>query len=213
MFFRKDRLIIIILFILYANLCLIIDSKAVKIVTKPAMPDHTFKYSKITILFKPPYIENNAINNGSKNIRKIKFYNVNTQEKLNIVFWKDGTYLKDSMIKINKFLRDRRNGKITNMDPELIMRIEILASKVGYEGYVNIISAFRSEKTNTRMKIDGRDVAVKSMHSAGKAADISMNEIPLETLYQAALSLDAGGVGYYPKNGFIHIDTGLHRKW
>jgi uncharacterized protein YcbK (DUF882 family) len=47
----------------------------------------------------------------------------------------------------------------------------------------------------------------------GKAVDIRMPDRRVSDLYRAALSLKAGGVGYYPRSKFIHIDTGALRTW
>jgi len=35
----------------------------------------------------------------------------------------------------------------------------------------------------------------------------------LPALHRAALSLQAGGVGFYPKPGFVHVDVGPVRTW
>jgi uncharacterized protein YcbK (DUF882 family) len=47
----------------------------------------------------------------------------------------------------------------------------------------------------------------------GKAIDIRLPGVPLTELRDVALSLKAGGVGYYPREQFVHIDTGRVRHW
>ena len=47
----------------------------------------------------------------------------------------------------------------------------------------------------------------------GKAIDINLPGVELSRLRRAALSLKAGGVGYYPGDGFVHVDTGRVRFW
>jgi len=56
-------------------------------------------------------------------------------------------------------------------------------------------------------------VAKKSLHMQGRAIDIRLPGRQLASLQQAAMSLHAGGVGYYSRSDFIHIDTGRVRSW
>ncbi len=231
-----------ILFILLINFFLITDSVAIEIVPKPPFLDASDKYYNDIVIFKPIYVtpESEApeqgppddlrtlplplpevkpknliqeISNIEENSRAINLYNINTRESLNIVFWEKGVYIETALVKINKFLRDRRTGEIIKIDPELIMLAANLAKKVKYDGPITIVSAYRSEKTNDAMKSLGKRVASKSMHSTGKAVDISMKNIPLKTIHDAALGFGVGGVGYYPSDGFVHIDTGSPRVW
>jgi uncharacterized protein YcbK (DUF882 family) len=37
--------------------------------------------------------------------------------------------------------------------------------------------------------------------------------VALEHLHKAALSLAAGGVGFYPVSNFVHMDVGRVRHW
>lgn len=192
------------------------DSLAIKIVPKPEFIVPVQKFTEKEIIFKPvelPIVIEEKIVSTTQQEKRIELYNVNTLERLDIIFWNEGKYVEDSMEKINKFLRDRRSGEVTKMDPELIMLLFNIVEKVGYDGEVNIISAYRSEETNSGMKKLGRRVANKSMHSQGKAIDISMKDIPLKAIYDAALAFGVGGVSLYDKEGFVHIDTGAPRVW
>jgi uncharacterized protein YcbK (DUF882 family) len=54
-------------------------------------------------------------------------------------------------------------------------------------------------------------VARNSLHTRGQAIDIRLAGVELRDLHRAALSLRAGGVGYYAGSGFIHVDTGRAR--
>jgi uncharacterized protein YcbK (DUF882 family) len=56
-------------------------------------------------------------------------------------------------------------------------------------------------------------VAKRSLHMEGKAIDVRLPGVPLVELRDAAISLKAGGVGYYPKDQFIHVDSGRVRTW
>lgn len=99
------------------------------------------------------------------------------------------------------------------MDPELLMVLAKLQNEVGVAGPFHVISGYRSPKTNAKLRADGRGVAKKSLHMQGKAIDIRLPGCELATLRDAAISLKAGGVGYYAKSDFIHVDTGRVRYW
>ena len=56
-------------------------------------------------------------------------------------------------------------------------------------------------------------VAVLLPHMEGRAIDVRMPGVPLQDLRDAALSLKLGGVGFYPRDQFVHVDTGRVRSW
>ena len=76
-----------------------------------------------------------------------------------------------------------------------------------------MISGYRSPLTNASLRNGSSGVAKKSMHMEGKAIDFRLDGVKLSTVRDAALSLKAGGVGYYPRSNFVHIDTGAVRSW
>jgi len=47
----------------------------------------------------------------------------------------------------------------------------------------------------------------------GMAIDVRVPEYSLKRLHKTAVAMKAGGVGYYPKSGFVHIDVGRVRYW
>jgi uncharacterized protein YcbK (DUF882 family) len=47
----------------------------------------------------------------------------------------------------------------------------------------------------------------------GKAMDFRLEGVPLDEVRDAAKTLKAGGVGYYPNSNFVHIDSGPVRSW
>jgi uncharacterized protein YcbK (DUF882 family) len=76
-----------------------------------------------------------------------------------------------------------------------------------------VISGYRSPKTNARLARSGSGVAHHSLHMQGKAIDIRAPGIELSNLRDAAKSLGRGGVGYYPASDFVHVDIGPVRHW
>jgi len=145
--------------------------------------------------------------------RKLKFYNLHTGEHLNATYWVDGVYVADEMRAINRILRDFRTGEVQPMDRHLMDVLFALQHKVDKRGAFHVISGYRSPKTNAKLHHRSNGVATRSLHMRGKAIDIRLPGVNLRHLRQAALSLHAGGVGYYPNSNFIHVDTGRPRFW
>ena len=47
----------------------------------------------------------------------------------------------------------------------------------------------------------------------GKAIDVRLSGRDTAGLRDAAIALARGGVGYYPRSDFVHLDTGRVRRW
>jgi uncharacterized protein YcbK (DUF882 family) len=145
--------------------------------------------------------------------RKLQFYNLHTGESINATYWADGQYISEQLSSIDYLLRDFRTDQVVTMDRELYDLLYVLQQKVEGHGAFHVISGYRSPKTNTMLNRTTSGVAKRSLHTRGKAIDIRLPGIELKHLRQAALSMHAGGVGYYPKSNFIHVDTGRPRFW
>lgn len=145
--------------------------------------------------------------------RHLSFYNTHTQEKLSVVFWENGQYSKSGLRKLNKLLRDHRQNEFIEMDTGLYDQLWTLQQELGSKGVFQIISGYRSPKTNKLLRKSSKGVAKKSYHMQGRAIDVRLTDIPLRKLRSAALKMKAGGVGYYPSSNFIHLDTGPARSW
>ena len=53
----------------------------------------------------------------------------------------------------------------------------------------------------------------RSLHMRGRAIDLRLTDVRTKTLREAALEMRRGGVGYYPRSDFVHLDTGRIRAW
>lgn len=149
----------------------------------------------------------------SKSERRLQFYNLHTGEKISTTYWAQGEYVRDELSVINHLMRDHRSGEVANMDKHLLDLLYLLQQKVDKTGEYHIISAYRSAKTNSKLRKRSKGVAKRSLHMQARAIDIRLPGVRLKLLRQAALELKLGGVGYYPKSNFIHVDTGRPRFW
>lgn len=145
--------------------------------------------------------------------RSLSFYNLHTGESLQTTYWADGSYFPEELARVNYIMRDFRANEIKPIDRNLLDLLVRLHQKLGTSQPFQIISGYRSAKTNAMLHANSEGVAVHSLHIDGKAIDIHVEGRSLETLRAAALSLQAGGVGYYPTTGFVHCDTGRVRWW
>ena len=145
--------------------------------------------------------------------RTLRLYNTHTGESLRSVFWAEGQFIPDALKDINKLLRDHRNDKIADMDPKLILLLNDVSDKFGEGQTLHIISGYRSPESNAKLAAASNGVAKHSMHMDGKAIDIRMPGKNLAQLHKAAMSMKAGGVGFYPDSQFVHMDTGRVRYW
>ena len=145
--------------------------------------------------------------------RSLSLYNNHTREHLKVVYWVDGDYVPEALSDINHLLRDHRTDQVASMDPALLDLLYDLGHKIGARHPFHVISAYRSPKTNAKLRQRSKRVAKRSQHMYGKAVDIYVPGYKLADLRRAALSLRRGGVGYYPRSNFIHVDTARVRFW
>ena len=145
--------------------------------------------------------------------RKLALLNLHTGESINATYWAEGQYQTSELHAISRVLRDHRTGDSYDMDNNLIDMLNLLHHKVDGKQEFHVISGYRSPKSNAQLRKNSSGVAKKSFHMQGRAIDIRLPGRDLSALRSAALDLKTGGVGYYPKSGFIHVDTGHVRQW
>lgn len=145
--------------------------------------------------------------------RALSFYNVHTGENLNTVYFEDGNYVPGALTEVNYFFRDFRANEIKAIDPDLLDLLHDIHTELDTSQPFNLVSGYRSPATNAWLAARSEGVARHSMHLEGKAADINIAGRQLSFLQRIALALRLGGVGYYPRSGFVHVDTGRVRHW
>lgn len=145
--------------------------------------------------------------------RMLALRNLHTLESVRATYWADGAWQPEGLGRINYLLRDFRTGDVVEIDPCLLDLMHGVAARLGTDQPFEIISGYRSPRTNAMLARQGSGVARNSLHMQGKAVDLRVPGVRLSSLRRAAVSLQGGGVGYYPRSGFIHIDTGRIRFW
>jgi len=147
--------------------------------------------------------------------RRLAFTNPHNGERYDACFFANGRYRPEGLAELNHALRDWRTGATRHMDPALFDLLVRVREKleVSPRSHLKLVLGYRSPKTNRALHAQSHSVASKSQHMLGKATDISILGVSLSRLRDVALSLRGGGVGYYPHDGFVHIDTGSVRHW
>jgi uncharacterized protein YcbK (DUF882 family) len=145
--------------------------------------------------------------------RSLTLFNLHTGERLRTVYWFNGRYLSASLAKLNYLLRDHRREEIFPIDARLFDLLYFLTLKLEANKPIEVISGYRSPATNAMLVAHSSQVAPNSLHTCGMAVDIRIPGRELKDVHQAALTLRAGGVGYYPVSNFVHVDVGRVRSW
>ena len=145
--------------------------------------------------------------------RTLKFYNLHTGESLKTTYWENGNYNPEELERVNYILRDFRANEIKPIDPTLLDLLTRIQHRLGTAESFQVISGYRSPLTNAMLHSNSEGVAVHSLHIDGKAIDVCVPGRSLAQLRGAALAEKSGGVGYYPRTGFVHVDTGRVRWW
>ncbi len=145
--------------------------------------------------------------------RRAFLHNLHTGETLDAVYFENGSYVPDALAAAMRVLRDWRNGEEHVMDPRLFDVLHAVHQKVEASSPFQVISGYRSPETNAMLHARSGEVASRSQHMLGKASDVRLAGVELANLHKAALSLGAGGVGFYPVSDFVHVDVGAVRRW
>ena len=138
--------------------------------------------------------------------KKFHLYQAQTGEYFKEVFWAEGKFIPQSLKLLNKFLRDWRTGSMIQISPQLLLLMHDIQRKMDAKKPLHILSAFRCAKTNNALRKKNRGVAKFSRHMTGHAVDFNIPGRALSQVRNCALIFKKGGVGYYPRSGFIHID-------
>ncbi len=145
--------------------------------------------------------------------RVLTINNLNTGENIKAEFFNGKSYNKDELARLNHMFRDYRANKIKSIDTALFDQLFRLQLLLENRKPIQLISGYRSPITNENLRSHSRGVAKRSYHTLGQAMDFHIQGVDLSHIRKAALKMKAGGVGYYPRSNFVHIDTGPVRSW
>jgi uncharacterized protein YcbK (DUF882 family) len=146
-------------------------------------------------------------------VHRLSFYHIHTGEKLNIAYREQGALIKGALTEINRYLRDFRTEQIHDIDVALLDALHELYTTFDGRGNFEVISGYRSPRTNAALRHATTGVAENSLHIQGRAIDVRLTSAKTVAVRDAAISLRRGGVGYYPESNFVHVDTGPFRSW
>ncbi len=146
-------------------------------------------------------------------VRRLALHNINTGDRFDGVYWANGAYRPEALRKLDVLLRDHRAQQICRTDPRLFDVLWEVRQRLESTEPYQVICGYRSRKTNALARRRSRGVAKESYHTRGMAVDVVLPERNLKGIAQQAMALEAGGVGYYPRSGFVHMDVGPVRHW
>ena len=144
---------------------------------------------------------------------ELAFAHTHTGERVRVVYADGGRYLDEGLAELNRFLRDWRTGEVYPIDPRVLDVLHAARTALKPDGVFELISGYRSPKTNDALRSKSGGVAKRSLHMQGRALDVRLPGVETRDLRDFFLGLRQGGVGYYARSNFVHIDTGRVRRW
>ncbi len=161
----------------------------------------------------PTYSKAAGFLRGGGDIRRIRMYSGRTGERIDMIYWIEGQYIKDAVKEVNYFMRDWRTDGVKTID---LRTVDIMAASHNLldvnEPYM-LLSGYRSPKTNAMLRSRSRGVAKNSLHMKGQAADLRLASRSVNQMAKAAVACHGGGVGRYSGSNFVHMDCGVVRSW
>jgi uncharacterized protein YcbK (DUF882 family) len=148
-----------------------------------------------------------------RGLRQLAFHNLHTDERARIAYWQNGRYNRAACEKINRILRDHYSGDVFPIDVRLMDLLYDLQNKLRNDATIEVISGYRSPRTNRMLAQASDGVAKRSYHTKGMAIDVRIPGTPLGKICDTALAMKRGGVGFYPDSQFVHVDVGPVRTW
>ena len=170
-------------------------------------------FAATAITAAPTYSNAAGFLRGGGDIRRIRMYSGRTGERLDMIYWIDGHYIKDAVKEVNHFMRDWRNDKSVKIDLRTVDIMTAAHNLMDINEPYMLLSGYRSPQTNAMLRRRSRGVAKNSLHMKGQAADLRLSSRSVGQMARAAASCRAGGVGRYSRSNFVHMDCGVVRSW
>jgi len=170
-------------------------------------------FAATTIAAAPTYSDAAGFLRGAGDIRRLRMYSGRTGERIDMIYWIEGKYIKDAVKEINHFMRDWRNGKVATIDLRTVDIMTAAHNMLDTDEPYMLLSGYRSPETNAMLRARGRGVAKNSLHIKGQAADLRLTSRSVGQIARAAQACRGGGVGRYSGSNFVHMDCGDIRTW
>ena len=165
-------------------------------------------FAATALVAAPTYSNAAGFLRGGGDIRRIKMYSGRTGERIDMIYWVDGKYIKESVAEIHNFMRDWRTNDVKFIDLRTIDIMSAAHNLMDINEPYMLLSGYRSPKTNAMLRARSRGVAKNSLHMQGQAADVRLDSRSVNQMAKAAAACRAGGVGRYSRSGFVHMDCG-----
>lgn len=150
---------------------------------------------------------------GGGDIRRVRMYSGRTGERIDMIYWIEGEYVREAVKEINHFMRDWRTDGIKSMDLRTIDIMSAAHNLMDASEPYMLLSGYRSPQTNAMLRSRSRGVAKNSLHVKGQAADLRLSSRSVSQIARAAQACKGGGVGKYSRSNFVHMDCGVVRTW
>ncbi|MCP1335946.1 YcbK family protein [Futiania mangrovi] len=145
--------------------------------------------------------------------KRIALRHLHTGESVNTVYWAEGQYIDEGLDAVSHLMRDFRTDEAVPMAPELVDLLHDLRKLLDTREAYAVLGGYRSPQTNSMLRSKSRKVAKNSLHMRGLASDLRLPGRSTAMVRKAALAMERGGVGFYPRSDFVHLDVGPVRTW
>ena len=161
----------------------------------------------------PVYANSPGFLKGAGNIRRITLRSGRTGESVDTIYWIEGQYIEPALEEINYFMRDWRENTVKNIDRRQIDIIAAAHHFLDTNEPFQMLSGYRTPRTNAMLRRRSRRVAKGSYHIKGMATDLRLSSRSVSQMARAATAFRGGGVGRYSHRNFVHMDCGPIRTW
>ena len=170
-------------------------------------------FAATAVMAAPSYTKAAGFLRGAGDIRKISMFSGRLGERIDMIYWLEGDYIPEAVAEISRFYRDWRTGDVKQIDTRTLDIMAAAHRMMDISEPYQLLSGYRSPKTNAMLRSKSRNVARNSLHMKAQAADLRLATRSVSQMARAAAACRAGGVGRYSGSNFVHMDCGPVRSW